>query len=497
MNHGNRKNLIWRKQNREDNKRERGFFGSISLGYVTLFVMVCFVGCKGADIKFSTDKTSISAGGCDKALITAVVEIDGTPRSGKTVNFQTTAGSFSATEELTSTVGTTNSEGMATVELFATEAVGTATITADFYDGTYDAEKSITVKFVPPTGKFLPVSDSISLVCETDNIGALRPGNPDIRVPCHFSAQTATGCALPISAFIGVENVLHLRAEAGTLEVGWDDWSGETVLFHSSKGGETSPVDVDPVEGEPSRSGPLGETFNPRDGAVTLMVAVRAREAFTDLNGNGEHDSGEPFDDMGEPFLDVDDNGIFALGTDPWYYDTDGDGEYTGANGTYDATTMAFSSFKMIWSGKLHEHSDTSRYELSGSEDMPNGGSLTVSVFVLDTLMNPVAAFADNSDRIYFDVSGYVNVNPSYGERPMTNVTAMAFDHRGRYLMYNNEDAVYRITLSDDDTSWTYDPPVDWNMIVTVYASPGKDEDDYFLNQDEMSFQNALQGTSK
>lgn len=465
--------------------------------FAVLAIAVCTAGCRGAEIKFSTDKINISAGGCDKAIITAEVLIDRKVRSGKTVNFKTTAGSFSSIEEVTQTVGTTDSEGRVSVELFSKEAVGTATITADFYDGTYSAEKSITVNFVPPTGRFLPVSDSLSLVCDSENIGALRPGRPKIIVPCHFSARTAAGCPLPLSAFLGVEGVAHLKAEAGSLFVERDYWTGELGLFHSTHGGAAKPVDVDPVEGEPSRAGPLGETFNPRDGVVTLLVAVRAREAFDDLNGNGEYDPGEPFDDVGEPFLDVDDDGVFTLGVDSWYYDTNGDGQYTGPNGTYDATTYAAASFKMVWSGAMDEHSDTSRLELSGSEDIPNGGSLTVAAYVMDTFMNPVAGFSANSDYVEFDVSGYVNVNPSWGRRPMTNTTALAFDSRGRYLMYDSEASLYRVTLSDDDPGKTYDPPVSWSMSIKIHASPGRDGDGYFLNQDEMMFERTLQGTSQ
>ncbi len=461
----------------------------VAAGYVA--------GCKGAEIKFTADKMNISAGGCDKAIITAEVRIDNKVRSGKTVNFETTAGSFSAVEELTRTVGTTDSEGRVSVELFSKEAVGTATVTADFYDGTYSAEKSITVNFVPPTGRFLPVSDSLSLVCDSENIGALRPGRPKIVVPCHFSARTAAGCPLPLSAFMGVEGIAHLKAEAGSLYVERDYWTGELKLFHSTHGGPSDPVDVDPVEGEPSRAGPLGQTFNPRDGVVTLLVAVRAREAFDDLNGNGEYDPGEPFDDIGEPFLDVDDDGVYTPGIDPWYHDTNGDGQYTGPNGTYDATTYAAASFKMVWSGVLDEHGDTSRLELSGSEDIPNGGSLTVSAHIMDAFMNPVAGFSANSDYVEFDVSGYVNVNPPWGRRPMTNTTALAFDSRGRYLMYDSEALIYRVTLSDDDPGRTYDPPVGWSMSVTIHASPGKDQDGYFQNQDQMMFERTLQGTSQ
>jgi hypothetical protein len=51
---------------------------------------------------------------------------------------------------------------------------------------------------------------------------------------------------------------------------------------------------------------------NPRDGWVTYLAFTRGEEAFSDLNGNGLYDTGEPFvDNGGEPFIDSNDNGIY------------------------------------------------------------------------------------------------------------------------------------------------------------------------------------------
>jgi hypothetical protein len=463
-----------------------------------LLVGVAGFGCKGGNISLTSDRTQISAGGCDKAIITATVKIGSSAASGKKVTFETTAGSFSTTEEMMSTVVTTNGEGEAVVELYATEATGTANITAYFSDENYSAEKSLTVTFGPPSGEFAPVSDSISLECEVANIGAMRGGAPEIEVPCYFSAQTQAGCSLPISAFMGGEDNLFLKAEAGSLEAIYDDWSYEMRLKHSTSGGESEPLDVDPLEGEPSRLGPLGETFNPRDGVVTLMVVVKGAEAYDDLNSNGAHDSNEPFEDLGEPFLDVDDDGVFTLGTDPYFADDDGDGEQSPANGSYDATKYISASYKIVWSGDLHEDEENgARFELSGSENIPNGGSLTVNVHALDSFLNPVAAFEDNYDYIYFNlVTGWVLVSPSSYQRTLQNVSAVSFDEKGRYLEYDAEAAAYPVTLADDDGTYTNDPPYDWQLDVCLYATPGM-LDDYYHDQAEMCFQHSLRGTSQ
>ncbi|MCD6499378.1 MAG: hypothetical protein J7M25_13890 [Deltaproteobacteria bacterium] len=452
-------------------------------------------GCEGAKVSGTADRTTIAAGGCDEALVTATVTISGKPKGSKTVTFDTTAGSFSKTEDLTSTTAVTDAEGKATVELFATTAVGTATVTATFQDANYDASQSITITFGPPTGEFAPVSDKISLTCDQLNVGALRNGQPEAVVPCHLSAETAAGCPLPAAAFIGSDTLI-LKAEAGTLEAKADDWTGNLLLAYKTSGGSTEPVDVDPAKGEPSRAGPLGETLNPRDGVVTIFVALRGREAFTDVNGNGVFDEDEPFDDTEEPFLDADDDGVFTLGIDPYFADSNGNGKQDGPNGTYDATTYIAASFKIIWSGDLEEKPDAGRLELSGPAAIPNGGSVTITAYLLDARLNPIAAFSDNYDYVGFTLNnGWTVMDPSSGQRTLKNVSAIHFDNQGRYLEYLPEAAAYTVTLSDDDSSTTNDPPYDWSLSVDVTATAGTDADGNYLSQDSYTFQQPETGT--
>ncbi len=463
---------------------------------IAISLILLTAGCEGAALNLSADHQVVAAGGCDKATIVATVTIGGKPASGKKVDFETTAGSFSPTEELTYASSTTDESGRATVELYTTKSVGQATVTASFTDDNYQAEGSITIRFGPPTGRFAPVSDKVSLQCDALNIGAYRHDRPEIVVPCTLSAETASGCPLPASAFLAERNMV-LRAEAGTLEVLADEWSGSVVLRYRSTGGEPHPVDVDPVSGEPSRPGPLGETLNPRDGAVTLLVALKGREGFQDLNGNGVHDEGEPFDDIPEPFLDVDDDGIYTAGIDPYFVDSDGDGSYSPPNGTYDATTYIAATFKIVWSGDLAEHEDAARLVLDGPADIPNGGSAKVRVLLLDERLNPIAAFAENSDSLYYSLTGSVLLSPSTYTQPLSNVSALRFDDQGLYLQYIPDVAVFEATLSDDDSSYTADPPLDWTLEVSVNASPGWAADGSLLPQATYSFETILSGTSR
>lgn len=106
------------------------------------------------------------------------------------------------------------------------------------------------------------------------------------------------------------------------------------------------PVDVQPVAGEPARSGSPDEcaakdggirTFNPRDGLGTFIVHTKGEEGFWDTNNNGVYDEGEPFIDLGEPYIDANDNGQYDVGEE--FIDTNGDGVWTGPNGKWDADT--------------------------------------------------------------------------------------------------------------------------------------------------------------
>lgn len=49
----------------------------------------------------------------------------------------------------------------------------------------------------------------------------------------------------------------------------------------------------------------------PANGRVTILASAIGEESFTDNNGNGQFDVGEPFADQGEPFMDSDEDGTY------------------------------------------------------------------------------------------------------------------------------------------------------------------------------------------
>lgn len=72
----------------------------------------------------------------------------------------------------------------------------------------------------------------------------------------------------------------------------------------------------------------------PANGRVSVLATVPGDESFTDRNGNGQYDAGEPFDDLGEAFLDSSEDGLHQVG-EP-FSDRNGNGQRDLANGIYD-----------------------------------------------------------------------------------------------------------------------------------------------------------------
>jgi len=460
--------------------------------------MVVLAGCDALaapKLTLTADRTTIAAGGHESAEITATVLTQNVPAAGKTVSFETEFGSFSATEEITSIDVATNADGLAVVRLYSPQSQGQTQVVAIFDDADetgLEATDNLTITFGPPQAGNLPVHGLFQLECDHLNVGALREPKPDINVPCDLTAQTVGGDVLSVESL----NVFYL-AEAGTLST----ITGETDynVIYSVQGGHSGPVDVEPVNGEPSRTGSLGEEYNPRDGVVTLLAITAGTEAWTDLNDNGVRDSNEPFVDIGEPFLDVDDNGVYDVGEE--YFDTNGDGEWTGPNGQFDAETMISAQTKLIWTGELREAADAGRLETEPtSTAISDGGQITLKIWLLDKHMNPIAAFSDPSDYIELsDLSGDLTFSsdaPSLEER-----LGMRFDSETGGIMefyYNdgctNAAGCYPITVHDGSPGTV--EPTPYTILVKFWATPGPDITDW-LQQRETNFLQTITGTTE
>lgn len=90
--------------------------------------------------------------------------------------------------------------------------------------------------------------------------------------------------------------------------------------------------------------------IGPRSGLDTFIVVTQGEEAFTDLNGNGVYDSGEPFTDLGEPYLDQNDNNQRDPG-EP-FMDLNGNGSFDLGNNTWDSTTTIWTEGHVAFTGR-------------------------------------------------------------------------------------------------------------------------------------------------
>ena len=458
-------------------------------------------GCAGeTTIVLRADKQQITAGGIDFATVTAQALLNGDPvGSGVPINFSTDQGSFAPSQDLYSTSVTTNGSGEAKVKLYSSDKPGQATISADFTDeeSGLTGTGSLTIRFGPPTLDKLPVGGTFRLSCEAVNIGALRTPIPDLNVTCELTALTRDGVAIPASALQP-----KFLTEAGSFTPKDDAQSGERIFVYSPKGGASIPQDVqpDPALAEPSYADANGKVRNPRDGLVTLVAVIDGEEGFTDTNGNGVYDQGEPFEDAAEPFVDVDDNDRWDVGEQ--FIDTNANGQWDAANGVWDPQAKISAIYKILWTGPVHDSPKTSRIERL-TNIIPEGGKLELSAYILDANLNPLAGFQANQDTVEWTlVSGGDAVSNDPTLPPFNNVLGFEFDRaanteRKRWTIVSNSFAATPFTFTVED-GYPNDgtlTPTSFTVSVRINVSPGPSGDGYFLPQVNEAVADRVQGT--
>ncbi|MBD8525995.1 Ig-like domain-containing protein [Pseudomarimonas arenosa] len=128
--------------------------------------------------------------------------------------------------------------------------------------------------------------------------------------------------------FDGVETSLTLRA---------GDFFNNPIAdgsraFLTTEGGAVDPVCT--FAGGVCTVTLRSQNPRPSDGRLSVLMTVPGDESFVDLNGNGQFDSGEPFDDLAEAFRDDNEDGIYQS-TEP-FSDRNGNGVRDLGNGLYD-----------------------------------------------------------------------------------------------------------------------------------------------------------------
>lgn len=419
--------------------------------------LVALWGC-GEDTYLDATDTQIKADGTSSTTITYHSDQD----DGTSVYFQTDSGHFLDAGYEVQTLTRSLAGGAVSVELYSSIYPGTATVLAST---DYGGNASTTVEFVALRAS----GRALSFECDQVNIGALAQPVPDYAVHCHLSMQDRDGAVVDPRGLTPGE--FGFSAEAGLIQPAVvDDGYGNVHFLYTARGGQNAPVDVTPIEGEPSRPGDTGGTRNPRDGLVTLVAWVRGEEGFHDINSNGlyEPSAGETFIDIGEPFVDVDDDGVFDPGSGDTYTDLDGDHRYTGPNGRWDEDAVIWATFKLLWTGTAHESSSTSRIEIQGGDrDIPSGATRMVTAALLDQNMNPVAALPENTITLYPGCSS-CDYTTSY-TFTMENTRGFGVDGSGQILGNLFEAPVYSLSITNTNT---YEEPETFSITVTAWVTP-------------------------
>jgi hypothetical protein len=316
-----------------------------------------------------------------------------------------------------------------------------------------------------------PSGSTLSFECDAVNIGALRDPLPDLAVPCHLSLQDSAGAAIdPMGLEPGAYGFI---AEAGSVDPqAVDDYDDVYFLYSTAGGLAAAPVDVAPLDGEPSRPGDLGGTRNPRDGLVTIVAWVRGEEGYRDINLNGVYEPalGETFVDLGEPFVDVDDDGEFDPGAGDIWIDLDGDGRYTQPNGAWDGDTLIWTTFKMLWTGLAHQSPSTSRIELEGGRDIPPSATREITVTVVDENLNPIAANGSGGYNTVIIYPGCSSCTyPSDTDFELDATRGFTLDARGMVEGNIFRLAQYAVTVTNANT---YAEPETFTITASGNATP-------------------------
>lgn len=465
-------------------------------------ISLLLTACGGlTTVELTADKTIITAGGIEYATITARAMINGSPASaGTIIALETNGGSFSPVSELQSTELSTLGDGTVTLKLYsgATQGSGTITATVDDDATGLSGTGSLTITFGEATGGKKPVAGTFTMTCNAVNIGALRTPLPDTTVICNLAARSRDGTSIPTSAFTPT-----FMAEAGSLSTGIDPDTGVQVVLYTPDVGTPKDVDPDPLIDEPSTLSITGLTHNPRDGLVTLVAIIDGEESFTDSNGNGEYDLNEQFDDGPEPFVDTNDNGIYDA--EDTFQDLNGNGKWDQLNGVYDSNTKIMAIYKILWTGKLESGTGFAEIKAStASTKVPNGGSISVDAYVVDTNLNPVAAFQDNGDYAEWTLNSTGDAELAGDTSTyLSNALGFTFNKTAntelaRWMILEKSFTKGKISATVRDS----DPEADsakgsFTLGLTLYSTPGPTADGGHLSQLTEQIATELSGSSE
>jgi hypothetical protein len=241
-------------------------------------------------------------GGTEVSTVTfKVVDSGGNPISGKTVNFSldTTVGGLSLSSN--SDITGTNGQAVALIN-----------------SGTILTPVRVTATTAGTSGNISSQSSQLY-------VSTMIPDQ------AHFS----------LSAEKRFLEALHTDGVTTTVTARLADRSGNpvpdgTAVVFTAEGGSIQPSCTNGTVGGVCTVTWTSQNPRPSDGRATILAYAIGEESFTDTNGNGRYDLGEPFADLGEAYRDDNENGSFDLGSEIFIdFNSDhiwnaGDGLFTG-----------------------------------------------------------------------------------------------------------------------------------------------------------------------
>lgn len=222
-----------------------------------------------------------------------------------------------------------NSQGVAapgaTVGFSLTSAAGGISLQNNTAISDQNGVASVTVVSGTRATSFRVIASLASQnVSAQSEVLTISTGTPDQE---SFSSSVST-FNIEGANFDGIETLITLRA-GDFFNNPIADGSRATV---TTEGGAVDPVCT--FSGGICTVTLRSQNPRPSDGRLTVLLTAPGDESFTDLNGNGQYDAGEPFEDLAEAFRDDNEDGVYQA-NEP-FSDRNSNGVRDLGNGLYD-----------------------------------------------------------------------------------------------------------------------------------------------------------------
>ncbi len=260
------------------------------------------------------------------SLVFKVTDSTGAAKSGVTVSFtpDTTVGGLS----LSPTSAISGSDGTVTTVVSSGTVHTVVRVTASIASPALSTESS---QLTISTG--LPASNSFSIAVGKPSYSSAA-GTP---TACpNVEAYSIDGVVVPVT--VSLSDRYNNPVPDGTAVAFYTN--GGRIDGSCEAGVSTSTYTVTSGEGSCIVS---WTSSNPRpttsdsppvlaDGRATILATAIGEESFTDDNGSGFYQSGDPYSHLGDPFLSANESGTYVLGD--YFIDYNQTGAYVGPSAT-------------------------------------------------------------------------------------------------------------------------------------------------------------------